>query len=77
MEKLRLTFKVNEEPITHWESVPYIVGKGPPYTGGQRQMVHIILVITGKSTLYIGGQWEERSLHWRSVEIIHLTLVDS
>ncbi|CAI9574813.1 unnamed protein product [Staurois parvus] len=32
----------------------------------------LTLVVSGNNAPYIGGQWEECSLHWRSVEIMLL-----
>ncbi|CAI9586928.1 unnamed protein product [Staurois parvus] len=37
----------------------------------------LTLVISGKNVPYIGGQWEECSLHWWSVGRMSLTLVIS
>ncbi|CAI9555323.1 unnamed protein product [Staurois parvus] len=37
----------------------------------------LTLVISEKNAPYIGDQWEECSLHWWSVGIMHLTLVIS
>ncbi|CAI9591733.1 unnamed protein product, partial [Staurois parvus] len=37
----------------------------------------LTLVISGKNVPYIGNQWEECPLHWRSVGRMSLTLVIS
>ncbi|CAI9583352.1 unnamed protein product [Staurois parvus] len=37
----------------------------------------LTLMVSGKNVDYIGGQWEECSLHWWSVGRMFLTLVVS